>query len=194
MSELHLLEKGGEHQLSPKGVETSNEHIKDHVESEAALANNEHGTDNHIEAHRNIVEKQSILGSDFDHLKAEHVQPKSTHPLIASLQLKTASWARQMTRTRKRLNPIDRTASKIIHSPIIDKPSEFIGKTIARPQGMLWGSVAAFIGTSALLWATNHYGYEFNYLLVVLLFLGGSLLGTAIEGLTYAFRKNREQT
>jgi len=191
MSEQHLLEKGGEYQLAPKGVEASNEHIKERIESEAGLAaNSEHGTDKHIESHRSEVEKQqAILGSNLDHLKAEHEEPKNTHPLIASLQLKTAAWSRQMTRTRKRLN--DSAFSKVIHNPVVDKPSELIGKTIARPQGMLWGSIIAFIGTSALLWTTNHYGYEFNYLLVVLLFIGGSLIGTAVEGLTYLTRKNR---
>jgi len=192
MSEIRNLPEGNEHLLRAKNsIEQHegaprNEQIKPH---EAVHGNNEQ-----LETHRSNVEQHAITATETAHLGVENEQPKNTHPLIASLQLKTASWTRQMTRTRKRLNPIDRTASKIIHSPIIDKPSKFIGKTIARPQGMLWGSVAAFIGTSALLWATNHYGYEFNYLLVVLLFLGGSLLGTAIEGLTYAFRKNREQT
>lgn len=175
----HTLEATTQHEGAPK----------DHEELTSAEI--DHGRNEQIEAHRSKVEQHAIAGNETSHYAAENEQPKNTHPLIASLQLKTAAWSRQMTRTRKRLNPLDRVASKVIHSPIVDKPSEFIGKTIARPQGMLWGSVVAFIGTSALLWITNHYGYEFNYLLVVLLFLGGSILGTAIEAIQYIIRSNK---
>jgi hypothetical protein len=190
MSEQHRLSEGNEHMLSAeaksseehKGAPTNPEELKPHEVT--------HGNNEHLKKLQDSIDKQQDSQNALAHF-TETEQPKNTHPLIASLQLKTASWSRQMTRTRKRLNPLDRAASKLIHSPIVDKPSEFIGKTIARPQGMLWGSIIAFFGTSALLWTTNYYGYEFNYLLVILLFLGGSLLGTAIEVLTYALRKNR---
>jgi hypothetical protein len=192
MSEQHRLPEGNEHMLTAE-AKSSEEHKGALAKSEGLKPHEiTHGNNEQVETHRSKVEQHSISGKETSHFAAENEQPKNTHPLIASLQLKTAAWSRQMTRTRKRLNPLDRAASKLIHSPIVDKPSEFIGKTIARPQGMLWGSVVAFIGTSVLLWTTNYYGYRFNYLLVILLFLGGSLLGAAIEGLNYAFRKKRK--
>jgi len=192
MSEQGRLSEGNEHLLSAeakssvehKGAPKSHEDLKHHEVS--------HGNNEQLETHRSTIEQHAITATETAHLGVENEQPKNTHPLIASLQLKTTAWTRQMTRTRKRLRAPDRAFSRVIHSPIVDKPSELIGKTIARPQGMLWGSVIAFIGTSALLWATNYYGYQFNYLLVILLFLGGSLLGLAIEGLTYALRKNKQ--
>jgi hypothetical protein len=178
----------GEHTLE---ATTQHEGAPQNRERELTSAEAAHGKNEQVETHRNNVEQHAISSTEKAHLGVENEQPKNTHPLIASMQLKTVAWSRQMTRTRKRLRAPDRAFSKVIHSPVIDKPSELIGNTIARPQGMLWGSVFAFVGTSVLLWVTNHYGYEFNYLLVVLLFLGGSLFGTAIEAISYAFRKNR---
>jgi hypothetical protein len=48
---------------------------------------------------------------------------------------------------------------------------------------MMGGAIFAFIGTSILLWATKHYGYEYNYLLIILLFVGGAIIGLLGETL-----------
>ncbi len=191
MSEQHpLLEQGNEHLLS---AENSVEHkgsLKSH-ERELTDSEREHGTEKSVDSHRETVEQHAIAGVEHSATERETPQSSTGHPLIATLQLKTAAWSRSMTRTRKKLAIPDRVFSKVIHNEAIDRPSEFIGKTIARPSGMLWGSVFAFLGTSALLWVTRYYGYEFNYLLFILLFVGGAIVGTALEGAVYLVRKNR---
>jgi hypothetical protein len=56
---------------------------------------------------------------------------------------------------------------------------------------MLAGAFIAFVGTSILLWVTRYYGYTYNYLLVILLFIGGAIVGVAGEGLWRLLRKNK---
>ncbi len=187
MSEHHPKhhESSGE-QLKP--IETSSEHQANHQERELSHAEKQHGTKEHIENLHKSVEKHAISGKE--HSAGEHHQAKN-HPVLVNAQLKDMAFSRAMTRTRKKLSPISRGFSKIVHAPIIDKPSEFISKTIARPQGMLWGAVFAFIGTSGLLWLTRHYGYEYNYLLVIILFVTGAVIGTAIEGLLYLMKSKK---
>jgi hypothetical protein len=149
----------------------------------------EHNSDEQLEAIRKQVEKQAPQAHETHHAKTEH--PNNHHPVIVNRHLKDMAFSRTMVRTRKRLSAPSRTFSKIIHTPAIDKSSEFVGKTIARPSGMLTGAFLAFIGTSILLWVTRYYGYSYNYLLVILLFIGGMAIGLAGEGIFRLVRKNK---
>lgn len=186
MSEQHKHHESSGEQLKP--TENSVEHQRNHYERKLTSAEKQHGSKEHLDNLHKAAEKHAISGKE--HSAGEHQQVKN-HPVLVNAQLKDMAFSRAMTRTRKRLSPISRGFSKVVHSSVVDKPSEFIGKTIARPQGMLWGSVFAFIGTSALLWITNHYGYEYNYLLVIILFVSGAIIGTAIEGIVYLLKSKR---
>ncbi len=179
-------ERAGE-QLKP--IENSAEHQKNHHERELTEADKQHGNKEQLSKLHEAAEKHAVSGKERS--AGEHQQAKN-HPVLVNAQLKDMAFSRAMTRTRKRLSPVSRTFSKVIHSPVVDKPSEFIGKTIARPQGMLWGAVFAFIGTSGLLWITKHYGYEYNYLLAIILFLIGAVIGTALEGLVYLLKSRKQ--
>lgn len=187
MSEQHPQhhERNGE-LLKP--IESSSEHHKNHHEREITEAEKQHGNKEQLAKLHEAAEKHAISGKERS---AGEQQQAKNHPVLVNAQLKDMAFSRAMTRTRKRLSPVSRGFSKVIHSPAIDKPSEFIGKTIARPQGMLWGAVFAFIGTSGLLWITKHYGYEYNYLLAIILFVIGAVVGTAIEGLVYFLKSKR---
>ncbi len=186
MSErLSHHENTGEH-LKP--IENSKEHQKNHHERELTDAEKQHGSKEHLAQLHKAAEKHAVSGKERS--AGEHQQPKR-HPVLVNSQLKNMAFSRTMTRTRKRLSPVSRTFSKVIHSSVVDKPSEFIGKTVARPQGMLWGAFFAFLGTSGLLWITKHYGYEYNYLLAILLFVIGAVVGTTIEGLVYLFKSRK---
>ena len=186
MSEqLQHREQSGE---SHKPPEHSNEHIKQHHEREASHAEKQqHGNKEQLEHIQRTIEQQAVSGKE--HSAGEQRQNSHQHPVLINKQLKDMAFHRAMTRTRKRLGPVSRKFSKVVHSTAIDKPSEFIGKTLARPQGMLWGAVFAFIGSSLLLWITRHYGYEYNYLAAILLFVTGTVIGTALEFIIRAVRK-----
>ena len=135
--------------------------------------------DEQLAAHRKRVEQQAISGKERSF--AEKQKPKQNHPILINNHLKSVGFDRALTRARKKLSPPARMFSKAIHNPLVEQPSEFIGKTIARPSSMFWGALFSFIGTSALLWITRHYGYEYNYLLVILLFVGGGFVGILFE-------------
>jgi hypothetical protein len=187
MSEQHpLLEQGAEHLLSP---ENKVEHTGAKADHERELTQSERQHGNDVEHHRAKVEQHAITTSEHASRVAEHHPVQNKHPLLASLELKTAAWNRVMTRTRKKLSLPDKVFSRVIHNNAIDATSEFVGKTVARPSGVLFGAVLAFIGTSGLLWATKHYGYEYNYLAVMLLFAGGMVLGLGLEGVWRLLKK-----
>lgn len=178
----------GHEQLKP--IEHSAEHAPKNHERELTNAEKQHGNKEQLNKIQEAVEKHAISGKE--HSAGEHQNTKSQHPVIVNKQLKDMAFSRAMTRTRKKLSPVSRGFSKIVHNSVVDQTSEFVGKTIARPQGMMWGALFAFLGSSALLWLTKHYGYEYNYLAVVLLFVIGAVAGTALEALIRLFRKQKD--
>jgi hypothetical protein len=175
-----------EHGEIPKLHEVNNEAFQNRKEREITDEERKHGSEEHLNTLRQTIEKQVPLHHERPHSEKEQ---HKNHPVIVNKQLKDMAFSRSMTRTRKKLSAPSRAFSKVIHISTIDKSSEFVGKTVARPSGMLAGAFIAFIGTSALLWATRYYGYTYNYLLVILLFVGGMFVGIAGEGLLHILRR-----
>lgn len=60
------------------------------------------------------------------------------------------------------LSTTSRLFSKLIHNDLIDSATEFIGKTIARPNAILFGSVMAFIFTLSTYLIAKNSGYELS--------------------------------
>lgn len=134
------------------------------------------------------VEKQAISKSEIP--RNEQFDARQ-HPVLVNKQLKDIAYSRTMVRVQKRLSPVSKRLSKLVHSKALDRPSELASKTLARPSSMLGGAFLAAIGTSALLWTTKHYGYEYNYLAVVLLFLSGMFLGLTLELVVRTVRRTK---
>lgn len=156
------------------------EHQNGHTERELSHVEKQHGTNEHIGNIQKSVEQQAVNSSELGHT---HQEQTKQHPVLINKQLKDLAFTRSMTRARKKLSAPSKVFSKVVHSSVIDSSSEFIGKTVARPSSMLGGAFVAFLGTSILLWATKHYGYEYNYLLVIILFVAGAIVGVAGESL-----------
>lgn len=113
------------------------------------------------------------------------------HTVHATQSLKSHMLQRTLVRTRKHLNKPDQVLSKVVHNPAVNKISELSEKTIARPPSLLAGSIAAFIGVSVLYYLSKHYGFAYNWLLIVLLFISGYILGYIFELATTMWRKTR---
>src|SRR5690606_36501416 len=111
---------------------------------------------------------------------------------LANRELKDLAYRRTLKRVQSKLPAPARAFSKVIHNPAVEAASELAGKTVARPSGVLAGGVAAFLGSSLFLWVARHYGYEYNYVLFALCFVGGFFVGLLVEfGLRLANRRSR---
>lgn len=185
MSEHHPSRT--EHNSEQLKPAESHEHHSGRQEHEVSAVEKEHGNQEHVQKLARQAEQHAVSGKELSH-KKEHRAP-GPHPVLVNKQLKDIAFVRTMTRTRKKLHPTDRVLSKLIHNPVIDRPSDFLGKTLARPASMFWGALFAFIGTSVLLWITRHYGYEYNYFLALVLFVIGAVFGVLLEGLVYFLRR-----
>lgn len=103
------------------------------------------------------------------------------HSHATQRELKDEAYRRLMGQVRRHLKRPTRSFSKLVHSPVVDSISNVSAKTIARPSGLLGGSIFAFLGSVVLLYSAKHYGFKYNYSFFFVCFVAGFLVGAFIE-------------
>lgn len=164
--EQHLLEV--EHSPKPEidQAQTSAEHEANRVQT--------------LEASRQTIE--STAQSIESHQTIENVAEKNdTTYAPVNNELKDMGRDRLLNRVQRQLPRGQKSLSKFTHQPTVDALSQLSEKTIARPSGLLGGSLAALFGSITLLYLSKHYGYSYNFLAFAAVFTIGFALGIATE-------------
>ncbi len=177
MSEKH-------HHASHEKEHASHEQHERSQEAEKAVAEKaQNAVHEHAEKIDEIRSEAFERAAPSDELIAEH-QKRDEPPAqvgVINRDLKDLKYARTLKSVQKELPAAERAFSKLIHNNVVDVVSTGAEKTVARPSGLLAGSIFAFLGSSGFLWISKHYGYEYNFLLFALFFLGGFFLGLFLE-------------
>lgn len=124
-------------------------------------------------------------------LKAAEKSERPATPTQINRELKQITLRRELQNIRRKLPAPQRLLSKVIHQPAVRVVSETAGKTLSRPSGLLGGGLVAFLGTSGYLYLARHIGFAYNYLVFLLLLVGGFILGLALELLVYLATSSR---
>lgn len=95
-----------------------------------------------------------------------------------------ASFKATMNEVQSQMSVPSRMFSKVIHNKAIEKTSETIGSTIARPNAVLSGAVFAFVLTLGVYLVAKNFGYVLSGFETI----GTFVLGWAL-GLVYDFLK-----
>ncbi len=164
-----------------KQLEAHTEHTEDPQAIEHPIENTETNTDTIIESLRSIAETQAVSGKET--IIGEKGQPHESDDSHASLhqQLRQTSFERSLQKIRSHMSGPDRQFSRFVHQPAIDAVSNFSAKTIARPSGLLIGSLFALIGSVFTLYMARRYGFLYNNLLFMFLFAAGYIVGLFCE-------------
>lgn len=88
-----------------------------------------------------------------------------------------ASYKKTMKQVQQELPTSSRTFSKIIHLAPIEKVSDVVGATVARPNAILSGSLVAFILTLATYMTAKNIGYKLSGFETIAAFAIGWLIG-----------------
>lgn len=177
---------------TPEFLETPREPAEHH-ETEKKLAEHEAKAEKQPNVHqlRSKIEK-AALSSEEVRAKAEHAKPhRPKKDEYVSRETKKLVYQRTLLTVRRRLSPMARATSKIIHRPAVEVLSEAAGKTVARPSGLLGGGLVAFTGTAAYYYVTRHYGYPYRPSVFLFLLVAGFLIGWFLEGILKTFRRSR---
>lgn len=92
-----------------------------------------------------------------------------------------ASFKKTMSETQSHMSGPSRTFSKFIHIKAVEKTSEALGSTVARPNALLLGAVFAFLFTVIIyVWAKNA-GYPLSGFETIAAFIVGYLVGIIVD-------------
>lgn len=92
-----------------------------------------------------------------------------------------ASYKKTMKETQAQLPVASRTFSKVIHNPAVEKTSEAVGSTVARPNALLAGSFTAFLFTLAIYFIARRYGYPLSGFETIAAFILGWAVGLLFD-------------
>ena len=129
----------------------------------------------HVEAlkHATSIEKEQ-----------RHEDSPQTNPergRVITKKEKEKSFNATMQEVRTQMSPSSRAFSKIIHQPVVEKTSDFVGNTIARPNAILSGAIVAFIFTTALYLIARFNGYPLSGGETIASFVLGWCVGLIID-------------
>lgn len=98
-----------------------------------------------------------------------------------SRKAKEASFKTHMKRVQNELPPASRAFSKVIHNKTVERVSDGIGATIARPNAILSGAIFAFILVLAVYIIAKTFGYPLSGFETIGAFVIGWVVGVVYD-------------
>lgn len=115
-------------------------------------------------------------------------EPTSSAVRKITKQQKDVEYAKTLTEIQSHMSSPARTFSKVLHNPAVEKTSDAIGNTIARPNAILAGSTTAFVAVAVVYMITKHYGYVLSGFESIGAFILGWMLGIGLDYLRVLLR------
>lgn len=167
------------HELEKTGIEQQ-ERLRNKMEQRAERSK---------ETSRETADKNHERAKELAH-EADRHRPElgknsekelDRQPTISSKAKRKEAYTATMNEMRSHLSPTGRSFSKVIHNPVVEAVSEVTGKTVARPNAILGGSMMAFFVVLAVFLVARHYGYPLSGSETILAFAVGWLLGIVFD-------------
>lgn len=136
------------------------------------------------------VESHAVSGKEYTVGENESSVNHTSH-VYNQKRLKADSFKKTMSSVRRKLPKSERTFSKVIHNKKVEKVSEIGAKTVARPSGILGGGLVALLGSIFAIYMANHYGFEYNFFVFIVLLVGGYLVGSVLEIIYFSLKRNK---
>lgn len=128
-------------------------------------------------AHHEAIEKATKAEKAAEKSKIAERSPAERRRGPISKAERNISYKATMKEIQTHMSPTERAFSKFIHNKAVDSVSEALGNTVARPNAILSGAVAAFLFSLATLLVAKHYGYRLSGFEAIGAFIAGWLIG-----------------
>jgi len=106
---------------------------------------------------------------------------------ITTKSERAASYKKTMKQVQSELPPPSRAFSKFTHNKTVERISDGLGATVARPNAILAGSMTAFIFTLAIFLVARYYGYPLSGTETIAAFVIGWMVGLLVDYLRLEF-------
>jgi hypothetical protein len=173
---------GPEH--APSSPERSNEHARDIERAPEVLdrkaekaPESREEVEKNIEKARTEAQQEAISGREVsggeDMAKGDDTPP----PRVSRKE----SYTHTMKVVRSEMSAPARTFSKVIHNPVVERTSEVVGSTVARPNAILSGSIFAGLAVLTLYLVARHYGFALSGFETIGAFIVGWAVGIIFD-------------
>lgn len=159
--------------------QTGNERSKD-LQNERERAAAERGPEQNVDRLKETAEKAAEKEAAPADKEVAPLEKRRDTPAQRRSKAK-ASYKKTMKETQGQLSAPSRTFSKVIHNPAVEKTSEVVGSTVARPNAILAGSLTAFLFTLAIYVVAKYYGYPLSGSETIAAFILGWIVGLLVD-------------
>ena len=145
------------------------------------------------QAEQEVLAEATELAENSDNIRGNQrtASPAERRLGAPSKKQLGGSFEKQMDGIRSEMGPGSQFISKVIHLRSIERISDTVGSTIARPNAMLSGSIAAFAVITVLYFTARHYGYQLSGFETIAAFCIGWLLGILYDYLVTVLKSRR---
>lgn len=128
-------------------------------------------------AHHARKETKEIFAREAGKEQRSGGEPSARAVRRVTRSQKQATYKHTMKHVQSEMNPAARTFSKVIHTPVVEKASDALGSTVARPNALLAGSMSAFILVTIVYMVARYYGYPLSGFESIGAFIVGWIIG-----------------
>ena len=176
---------GNEHEAkSPEHKELSPEQLESYLRAEASVeraaekSKVENGEKTELESRKEALKEAiSVERGSAEKKKGKEAAATRRRHGVVSKKERNTSYKHHMKQLQKELPPAQRAFSKVIHNPVVEKTSEVVGSTIARPNAILSGAFVAFVLVLGVYLVSKYYGYTLSGFESIGAFIVGWVLG-----------------
>lgn len=162
-------------ELAEAGAERANE-IERQLETSAEKAP-EQNTEKLQKTAEKLAEKQEKKSEK----QSSPAEKRKDTPLPNTKATRKKAFDKTMSDARSQMSAPSKAFSKFIHAQPVEKSSEFIGATVARPNALLAGAMSAFILTLVVYLVSQYYGYPLTGSESIAAFIIGWVLGILFD-------------
>jgi hypothetical protein len=147
------------------------------------------------QSEREILAKAKELAEETDKQREEtdKLAPARRRSGPISKKQRESSFKSQMKYAQNEMKPTERVFSRFIHNKAVEKTSDAVGSTVARPNAMLSGSIAAFIGVTGLYFIAKYYGFQLSGFETIACFVIGWIVGILYDYFSVMIRGHKKE-
>lgn len=194
MSKEQLQHSSGEVLTSheaEKAQYEARERISEQLEREANRAETNAERQKNIHEAMEVARNTAETAAEKTRAKETKHRPEKTTGRILTKADRKQAFDKTMQTVQSQLPAPSRAFSKFIHHPVVEKVSDAAGNTIARPNAILSGSLAALILTLAIYFVARRNGYPLSGTEMIAAFVVGWAVGNIIDYARIAFKKQK---
>lgn len=138
---------------------------------------------------RKQAELEAIFSKEQGSERRSDGEPSDPAPKIITKEQKNVEYNKTMKSIRAQLPRASRTFSKVIHNPAVEKTSEAIGSTVARPNAILAGGFTALVAVAGVYLLAQYVGFRLSGFETIAAFVIGWLVGMSFDLLKAPFKR-----